>query len=300
MSKIPLIHPIYLDVPMLVSFAAAMQGGLALEAEITAEKKSAGATSANASGKFSANKLVQVLVDTNASIEGTGNLSSESHELRKESRAYTEASIAILLYHQLQQNNGYIIQPKSIKDLSKLSPGTLVEVAGTLEKNAVDAVIDYIDAIDILSGLASPQTQAQSSPKGKGINTVKNPKSEIGMLRDLLDKDRKRTPLSNVVVRCSEPENLNVVVTLRTENLRDLTLSELDKNHVHVVGKITRIIPEGKKMGTFENYGLALLQPELLNEVFSHITSAEQLVAELADVQVEGPALQMLPLMVFV
>lgn len=299
MSKIPLIHPIYLDVPMLVSFAAAMQGGLALEAEVTAEKKSAGATSANASGKFSANKLVQALVDTNASIEGTGNLSSESHELRKESRAYTEASIAILLYHQLQQNNGYIIQPKSIKDLSKLSPGTLVEVGGTLEKNAVDAVIDYIDAIDILSGLASPQTQTQLSPKGK-VNTVKKPKSEIGMIRDLLDQDRKRTPLSNVVVRCSEPENLNVVVTLRTENLRDLTLSELDKNNVRVVGKITRIIPEGKKMGTFENYGLALLQPELLNEAFSHITSAEQLVAELTDVQVEGPALQMLPLMVFV
>jgi hypothetical protein len=302
MSKIPLIHPIYLDVPMLVSFAAAMQGGLALEAEVTAEKKSAGATSANAIGKFSANKLVQALVDTNASIEGTGNLSSESHELRKESRAYTEASIAILLYHQLQQNNGYIIQPKSIKDLSQLSPGTLVEVGGTLEKNAVDAVIDYIDAIDILSGsgLASPQTQTQSSPKGKGVNTVKKPKSEIGMIRDLLDQDRKRTPLSNVVVRCSEPENLNVVVTLRTENLRDLTLSELDKNNVRVVGKITRIIPEGKKMGTFENYGLALLQPELLNEAFSHITSAEQLVAELTDVQVEGPALQMLPLMVFV
>jgi hypothetical protein len=168
MSKIPLIHPIYLDVPMLVSFAAAMQGGLALEAEVTAEKKSAGATSANAIGKFSANKLVQALVDTNASIEGTGNLSSESHELRKESRAYTEASIAILLYHQLQQNNGYIIQPKSIKDLSQLSPGTLVEVGGTLEKNAVDAVIDYIDAIDILSGsgLASPQTQTGASHFG--------------------------------------------------------------------------------------------------------------------------------------
>lgn len=300
MSKIPLIHPIYLDVPMLVSFAAAMQGGLALETEVTAEKKSAGATSANASGKFTTNKIVQALVDTNASIEGTGNLSSESHELRKESRAYTEASIAILLYHQLKQNNGYIIQPKSIKDLSELSPGTLVEVGGTLEKNAVDAVIDYIDAIDILSGLASPQTQTQSSSKGKGISTAKKPKSEIGMLRDILDQDRKRTPLSNVVVRCSEPENLNVVVTLRTENLRDLTLSELDKNNVRVVGKITRIIPEGKKMGTFENYGLALLQPELLNEAFSHITNAEQLVAELTDVQVEGPALQMLPLMVFV
>jgi hypothetical protein len=44
MKKIPLIHPIYLDVPMLVSFAAAAQGGLALESEVTAETKGSGST----------------------------------------------------------------------------------------------------------------------------------------------------------------------------------------------------------------------------------------------------------------
>jgi hypothetical protein len=116
MKKIPLIHPIYLDVPMLVSFAAAVQGGLALESEVTAETKGSGSTSANAAGKFGLSKLFQSLVDTSASVELAGKISNESNEIRKESKSYTEASIAIILYHQLQQSGGYIVKLKSVEE----------------------------------------------------------------------------------------------------------------------------------------------------------------------------------------
>jgi len=298
MKKIPLIHPIYLDVPMLVSFAAAVQGGLALEAEVTAEKKGSGSTAANASGKFGLSKLFQALVDTSASVELAGKISNESNEIRKESRSYTEASIAIILYHQLQQSGDYIVKLESVEDIQKYTPGTLVEIAGTVEKNAVDAVIDYLDAADILSRMAPPEVQLQ--PKGKGLSQNKNLQSELGRLREALDQDRKRTPISNVVVRCSEPENLNVVVTLRTDNLRDLTLSELHRNNVRIVGKITRSISKGEVMSSFENYGMAMLTPEVLNAVFSEITNTEGIVAKFTDVQVQGPAFQILPLMIFV
>ena len=80
-------------------------------------------------------------------------------------------------------------------------------------------------------------------------------------MRKTLDADRKRTPISNVVVRCDSPDGLNVVVTLRTENLRDLTLSELSKNNVRIIGKITRVLPEGETMSSFENYGMACCSP---------------------------------------
>jgi hypothetical protein len=237
-EKIPLIHPIYLDVPMLVSFAAAIQGGVALEAEITSEKKASDSTSGNISGKFSIGKLFQSLFDANISVEALGNNANESHESRKESKAYTEASIAIILYHQLKQNGGYIKQLQSIEDIADLEIGTLVEVAGRVEKNAIDTVIDYLDAVDIfLSGIGNSGSQAQT--KGKGISQGKSPTSDMSRWRESLDKDRKRTPLSNVVVRCSEPDDLNVVVTLRRENLRDLTLSELNKNNVRIERKPT-------------------------------------------------------------
>jgi hypothetical protein len=298
MKNIPLIHPIYLDVPMLVSFAAAVQGGLALEAEVIAEKKGTGSTSANVAGKFGLAKLFQALIDTTASVELTGNLSNESNEIRKESKSYTEASIAIILYHQLQQSGDYIVKLESVEDIKNYTPGTLVEVAGTVEKNAIDAVIDYLDAADILSRMATPEVQLPQ--KGKVTSQNKNPQSDIGRFREALDEDRKRTPISNVVVRCSEPKDLNVVVTLRTDNLRDLTLSELNRNNVRIVGKITRSISKGEVMSSFENYGMAMLPPKLLNELFSQITNNETIEAEFADVQVQGPAFQILPLMIFV
>jgi len=216
MEKIPLIHPIYLDVPMLVSFAAATQGGLSLESEVTAEKGASRSINASASVKLGLPQLFQKLFDASVSAELAGERSAETYELRKELKAHTEASIAILLYHQLQQAGGYILQPKNIDDVQAYGPGTLVEVAGTVEKNAVDAVIDYMDAVAILSRLDLSQSQQQ---QGKGKNRPKGAKSVLEQMRDTLDSDRKRTPISNIVVRCSEPADLCVVVTLRTENL---------------------------------------------------------------------------------
>jgi hypothetical protein len=53
-------------------------------------------------------------------------------------------------------------------------------------------------------------------------------------------------------------------------------------------------------MSSFENYGMSMLQPQILNAVFSQFTNTEGIVAEFTDIQVQGPAFQILPLMIFV
>ena len=120
------------------------------------------------------------------------------------------------------------------------------------------------------------------------------------MIRDALDEDRKRTPISNVLLRCTAPNDVTAVVTLRTENLRDLTLSELHKNSVRVLGKVTRVIDQYESMSPFENYGMALVQPDTLQGVFGELRNNKEIALDLSEVQVQGPALQVLPLMVFV
>ena len=119
-------------------------------------------------------------------------------------------------------------------------------------------------------------------------------------MRETLDKDRKRTPISNVILKCSEPPNLDVVVTLRTANLRDLTLTELHKNNVRMVGKVTRIVEHGQTMSAFENYGMSLVEPQTLENLFNQLASTKGVVAEFSEVQIKGPAVQILPLMIFV
>jgi len=303
MKDIPLIHPIYLDVPMLVSFAAAVQGGISLASEITQENKLGGSGSGNASVEFNLSNLFKSLFETSAKASGEATISGESQVVRKESRSYTEASIAIILYHELKQKGRSIVELSKADDAKDLPIGALVEIAGTIEKNTVDSIIDYADAADILSGMAPDQAPGPApSGRGKPASSAKpkQQRSEAGRMADFLDQDRKRTPISNVILRTPEELGLGVVISLRTANLRDLTLSELHKNNVRVVGKVTRRIPAGDSMVSFENYGMAMLDRQTLAGLFESFTTTEGLAADLGDFVVEGPAIQVLPLMIFV
>ena len=69
---------------------------------------------------------------------------------------------------------------------------------------------------------------------------------------------------------------------------------------MRVVGKVTRIVEEGQAISAFENYGMALLKPDILESVFVQLASSKDVVAEFSEVQIKGPAVQILPLMIFV
>jgi hypothetical protein len=288
---------------MLVSFAAAVQGGISLSSEITQENKLGGSASGSASVEFSLSSLFKSLFESSAKVSGEAAVSGESQVVRKESRAYTEASIAIILYHELKKKGRSIIELFREQDVKSLPIGALVEISGTIEKNAIDSIIDYAAAADILSGMAvdQPLSPASSSrSKSQALAKPKQQRSEAGRIAEFLDQDRKRTPISNVILRTSDELELGVVISLRTANLRDLTLSELHKNNVRVVGKVTRHIAEGDSMVSFENYGMAMLDRHMLSELFEGIARTEGFAADLGDFVVEGPAIQVLPLMIFV
>lgn len=301
-----LIHPIYLDIPMLVSFAAAIEGGLSFGSEVTREETSSSAVAAEGGAKFGLSNLFGHFLSASAEMKVEGTQDDAERLLEKRSKSHTEASIAILLYDRLRKDTGYIVDLETVEAAKKVEPGALIEVAGTVERNAVDAMIECIDAASILVNLASDEpSAAQETTRGKRQNRPqaskrKRENGEMRWMRDTLDEDRKRTPLSNVLLRCTAPSGVTAVITLRTENLRDLTLSELHRNSVRVLGKVTRVVNENEEMSAFENYGMSLIAPEMLNEVFSTLRGIENIRLDLSEVLVRGPALQILPLMVFV
>lgn len=305
-QPIRLIHPIYLDIPMLVSFAAAIEGGLSFGTEVTREAATSTAAAAEGSARFGFSGLFRQFLDASAELWVEGAHEDETRSVERSSRSHTEASVAILLYDRLRRDGGYIVEPETLEDASSVEPGALVEIGGTIEKNAIDAMVDYIDAVDILSNLGQVEQRmppAQSTRKGRGSGNNKEAtelQSPLGKMRAVLDKDRGRTPISNVLLRCTVPKEITTVVTLRTDQLRDLTLSELHKNSVRVLGKVTRVIGPRESMSPFENYGMALLPRDTLDTAFRTMIDNGDVKVEFSEVQVQGPALQVLPLMVFV
>ncbi|MFC5049121.1 hypothetical protein ACFPK9_00615 [Rubritalea spongiae] len=282
-----LIHPIYLDVPMMVSFAAAIEGGIAFDTEVTKTEDAKKSSKSTIKGTFGLSSLFESLFDASIEAQADSNKESALNETRREQRAHTESSIAILLYDALTRNEGSLVKPTSTSDLKDIEHGSLVELSGQLSKNAIDAMIDAIDAIINMSSMA-------------GKTSLNQTKKDVGDIRKALHDDRSRTPLSNVILNCSTPEDLTAVVTLRSENLRDLTLSELHNNTVRVIGKITRSIDADQTMSPFENYGLSMMEPSNLSEIFRDIEQSNNMNMQFGDVEVQGPAIQILPLMVFV
>jgi hypothetical protein len=302
-KPLPLIHPIYLDVPMLVSFAAALQGGLSLQTEVTRGQASTTASAGQVEGRLGISQLFSTLFDASVSARKSSDQSEQLNEIHRESKAHTEASIAIMLYGKLQTMPALLKRPEGLESMREIEPGALIEVTATLEKNAVDAFIDYCDIASIFTSIGTEQLGSQVATGNKSGKPSRNQSQQanpVQFIRDALDRDRQRTPISNVLMKCTSPAGVRGVVTLRRANLRDLTLSELHKNNVRVVGKVTRVIDEGESMSAFENYGLALLDPTMVTQIFADVAQAKDTVAQFSDVQVHGPAVQILPLMIFV
>ena len=204
-EQIRLIHPIYLDVPMLVSFAAAIEGGLSFGAEVTREASTSNAKAAEGNVKFGLSGLFGRFLEASADLTVAGAHEDEERSVVKSSRSHTEASVAILLYDRLRRDRGYIVDPETLDDAKGVEPGALVEIAGTVEKNAIDAMIDYIDAADILSNMGTseqktPTGSISGKRRGSGVGKDKQEnQSPLGHMRALLDQDRKRTPISNLI-----------------------------------------------------------------------------------------------------
>jgi hypothetical protein len=288
-----LLHPIYLNVPMLVGFAAAIRDGVALESSVSRKAENAEKSKSDASVRAGLGKLLTPFI---AGSIG-GGLSSEAsggtQEILKESRRHTESSIAIQLYNALSGDEGLIFRPSKPEDLENVPNGALVELKGVAYKNAIDTIIDTIAAITIMTNFSVEQ----NSPK-KG---VVNPQvAQAERIRQILEQDRGRTPISNLVVECSSPSGMKAIVSLNRENLRDLTLSELQGNTVSVIGKVVRYIHKDNEVVSFENYGLAMLARAEFDALFQNLSKISFFKEKFDNLFVKGPAVQIFPLMIYV
>ena len=87
-KQIRLIHPIYLDIPMLVSFAAAIEGGLSFGSEVTREASSSTAAAAGGSAKFGLSGVFEQFLDASAELQVTGAQEGEERSVERNEETF--------------------------------------------------------------------------------------------------------------------------------------------------------------------------------------------------------------------
>lgn len=323
-----LAHPIYLDVPMMLSFLAHLEGGFSFsetEKEMMTESQKK-FVKARAGVRT---KLLEPILgaDAEASLDREGETGSE-FEVSTE-RHHTAASLFNLLYAYLYQG-GQIISVTDPTSLEKLYTGQLVEFSGEFVGNPLEEVLLLADRIlDFMTrteGKVAPvKTEAQrkragnpAAKSGPSAPTAPNdPGTEqaIEMIRAMVE-DTRTSPVHDLLFKSEF--GVDAVVAVASEFYAQGAGEQLREGEFRVLGKVTMVLPgedSGDESGSGENSEemarkinltrrtvLGLASPRVAEEMVSAFWKGVGKEASVGDVtlSVSPPAIQILPMAIFI
>lgn len=316
-----LTHPIYLDTPMLVSFLATLDDGVSFSSEVAetvADKRKA---SGEGSGDARLPGLASLL---GLSLSASGKYAREKAEDQstesKFVRQHTAASLFNRLRLGLKQQN-VLKTVNAGAGVSSLSPGALVEVAGTIEASPLETLVktfnDMLPFIERGSGGQQPlqvnrarrrsmtpeelaelelleQQQATARQEQQGLEDTKR-------IVALIEQDFQASPVVDLVLRRND---LSVIITASRDFFSEDVNAALLGGTFTLVGKVTAVaaaadaqtmVVRRGAMGLIAN---AAITPML--QQARQVFALQGLTLDLPDAQITGPYLQVIPLAVYI
>lgn len=295
----PLVHPVYLDVPMMVSFLAAIDGGVAYEDEST-RRTSAGAERAReGTGRIGVPVLSSFLrLDLGGKIAHRDR-DEESEEVRVV-RQHTEASLLNLLRQHLV-DAGSITRIASLDELSGLDSGSLVEITGEIVGNPLQQLVSLFTQLMPYMGLDETSLRRSGRSRRKSGNPAAGQGAadghdELRMLLQMRD-DLAAATVQDVVL---DAEFMKAVLTPSTEFFSGGTVDYLLAGRFTALGKVTRVLEKEDSINLVRRTVLGAAGPTLASTLINDIKNTDQLFLEVSDPIIESPAIQLLPLAIFV
>ena len=156
-GNLELVHPIYLDVPMMTSFLAALEGGVAYGSDVTSRSENQRSVSGEAEGhaglpSFSILNLAQL---RSAGQNQWGRLLGGSEEI-KLIRRHTEASLFMVLRQRLRARND-IADIGEVAHLTEELHGALVEETGRIYRSPLSEVLEALFNVMSMAGMELPE-----------------------------------------------------------------------------------------------------------------------------------------------
>jgi hypothetical protein len=336
-KQLELIHPIYLDIPMMVSFFAALEGGISFESEITDKVISAQTRQREGSGKVGLPSLASLL---GLSIDMTGRIRSdkqaEESSETKVVREHTEASLFNLLRESLKDSEDFM-EVLDVNQLGQVYVGQLIEISGEIGGNPLqrmlNAIFQFLPYVGIdVEALSRPSTdrsrskgQAQRGMPSRQADESGLDRKMLGLLQ-IMRSDLEKAQVQDLVLKSSG--EMRVVLTMAKEFMKRETEEYLLAGKFTAIGKVTRVLQEGERINLMRRSALGLAgqatarafinsfqegltsseeygvnaEDDLADEISEEVSekSTDNLVFETDDPIVEPPALQLLPLAIFI
>jgi len=299
-------YPLYLDVPMMISFLAAIEDGVSFDATVSQKSGSNLKNARGAEGRVKLPSFLSLLgVDVQGHI-GTEKIQDSSEEIQLV-RRHTEASLFNRLRNVLLDGNCIHSVSKG-QDISGLTPGCIIEVSGVVARNPVEELLVLLEKVLSLTKIAGdpagrgstgkPNAKPTQSPGALANNIPK----EIKQLAEWLRTDLEGAEMNDTVLEFVDDggKPFTCILTLSKDYGTGRSFDSLLGAELAVLGKITKNVGRGDEINLLRRSTLGYMQTQIMTDMFEQITRAGAFNISLRSFQVSGPCLQILPLAIFI
>lgn len=324
-----LAHPLYLDVPMMVSFLAYLQGGVTWTEEEARRSADTNEASGKMSGgfKFPLAALFGMDLRAEAAAATTRDASIESTATRH----HTVASLFNALYQYLHEDD-QVISLSDASQLASLRPGQLVEVTGEYLGNPLAAVLDMLQQLlpyveeNEEADSDTPSSPPRSIPRAKRKGGPRTPprmpdteeitqqfvQAAVQSLQETQAKaqeqgkramkrmaeDMRLAPVHDLLIRVND--QLRAVLTVSSDFYSDTTSEYLRAGEFTALGKVTRVLREDQVINLTRRTVLGVAGEKVVQELMGHVNNAEEFDLKVEDPIIKAPAVQILPMAIFI
>jgi hypothetical protein len=323
-----LAHPVYLDVAMMISFLAYLEGGVVTHEEAT--QKEAGTKERILKGRAGLRARLPWAFDAEAGSEGSSQHRDDMSLESKSARQHTAASLFNLLYEYLAEDD-QLISLTEPSQLEELRTRQLVELTGEYLGNPLEDILAYVATVypyvaeqqraqleelsedieqlrkDQKSGNPAKRAQAQAIEKELGVQDptetlaalkkqAKENESGLNIMLRMAEEIR-RVPVHDLLFRVSS--GLQAVVTASSEYYTPEINEYLRAGEFRVIGKVTKIVTGSNTINLTRRTVLGAANPEIAQDIFASLET-EDMKLEVPDPIVAAPALQVLPMAIFI
>lgn len=286
-----LIIPVYLNQRVVFDLVAVLEGGIASVKQLSETHLETKGESKQIGVSFGLSNVLSSLLKVDLTGKKGNETSDKKSTTTTEDRIHTPVSLFVTLRSILQKNS-YI---KKVEFGVDVSPGDIVEFSSILNRNPL------IETLDIFSELISlMEIVEEKHQKGKNKQN-----KEIDKVRKIINSLIESLKGGDTIDLTTPPlvSSHRAVISIEKQNLNDPSMSDLVDGTFVVIGKVTKSIKECEgSISLNRKSALNRFPPEILKQFESAFQSRELREMNLPELEweVAGPAIQVLPIAIFV
>lgn len=295
-----LLYPIYLNVPMMISFVATMDGGYSLEKVWKESKNLSGEMAGELEGEAGLPAMVSWLA--HASLKASGNIDGKLGKAEESQIVFkhTEASLFMRLRHELRRQ-GRIISLDACDEehWQQITPFSFVEISGEIHRTPINEIVQLSKRLMPIVVQSLPPTKDDKNNIPALSSDQQSLLTNISIVQAIV-ADLESSPLSDVIIKHEGQWEKVAVLNLSTQVLPLSDQELLHCGNVRVIGKITRVLTKKDSINLYRRSILGIAAQSLSTQLAQSLISTPDVKIKLESPTVDYPAVEVLPMAIYV